>query len=141
MGADATALFATDKNHNDIKESRENVLDFTCGIGFNTIIVATSNLAALDFAAKIAGKNSRINIFAGIPKSSDRSLGSFSLDPNLLHYNQISLPAVSVLHQICYERPPGLPLTMKLTCQKLLPTDILFVISMKPCLLQRGTMG
>ena len=91
MGADATALFATDKNHNDIKEIRENVLDFTCGIGFNTIIVATSNLAALDFATKIAGKNSRINIFAGIPKSSDRSLGSFSLDPNLLHYNQISI--------------------------------------------------
>jgi L-iditol 2-dehydrogenase len=91
MGADATALFATDKNHNDIKEIRENVLDFTCGIGFNTIIVATSNLAALDFATKIASKNSRISIFAGIPKSSDRSLGSFSLDPNLLHYNQISI--------------------------------------------------
>jgi len=91
MGADATALFATDKNHNDINEIRENVLDFTCGIGFNTIIVATSNLAALDFATKIASKNSRISIFAGIPKSSDRSLGSFSLDPNLLHYNQISI--------------------------------------------------
>ena len=91
MGADATALFATDKNHNDIKEIRENTLDFTCGIGFNTIIVATSNLAALDFATKIACKNSRISIFAGMPKSSDRSLGSFSLDPNLLHYNQISI--------------------------------------------------
>ncbi|HEY6164985.1 MAG TPA: alcohol dehydrogenase catalytic domain-containing protein [Nitrososphaeraceae archaeon] len=91
MGADATALFATNKNHNDINKIRENVLDFTCGIGFNTIIVATSNLAALDFATKIASKNSRINIFAGIPKSSDRSLGSFSLDPNLLHYNQISI--------------------------------------------------
>jgi L-iditol 2-dehydrogenase len=91
MGADATALFATNKNHNDINEIRENVLDFTCGIGFNTIIVATSNLAALDFATKIASKNSRISIFAGIPKSSDRSLGSFSLDPNLLHYNQISI--------------------------------------------------
>ena len=91
MGADATALFATNKNHNDINEIRENVLDFTCGIGFNTIIVATSNLAALDFATKIASKNSRISIFAGIPRSSDRSLGSFSLDPNLLHYNQISI--------------------------------------------------
>ena len=91
MGADATALFATNKNHNDINEIRENVLDFTCGIGFNTIIVATSNLAALDFATKIASKNSRISIFAGLPKSSDRSLGSFSLDPNLLHYNQISI--------------------------------------------------
>ena len=91
MGADATALFATNKNHNDINKIRENVLDFTCGIGFNTIIVATSNLAALDFATKIASKNSRISIFAGIPKSSDRSLGSFSLDPNLLHYNQISI--------------------------------------------------
>jgi L-iditol 2-dehydrogenase len=88
MGADAIVLFATDKNHNDVKETMENVLDFTGGIGFNLIIVATSNPAALDLATKIAGKNSRINIFAGMPKSSDRS---FSLDPNLLHYNQISI--------------------------------------------------
>ena len=91
MGADATVLFTTDKDHHNVKETRENALDFTCGIGFNTIIVATSNPAALDLATKIAGKNSRINIFAGMPKSSDRSLGAFSLDPNLLHYNQISI--------------------------------------------------
>jgi L-iditol 2-dehydrogenase len=91
MGANATLLFATDKNRNDVKETRENVMDFTCGIGFNTIIVATSNPSALDLATKIASKNSRINIFAGMPKSSDRPLGSFSLDPNLLHYNQLSI--------------------------------------------------
>jgi L-iditol 2-dehydrogenase len=88
MGADATVLFADDRSDNGIKENMEEVLDFTDGIGFNVIIVATSNPTSLNLAIKIAAKNSRINIFSGIPKSPD---ASFSLDPNVLHYHQISI--------------------------------------------------
>ena len=85
MGADATVLFAND---NGAKENMEEVLDFTDGIGFNVIIIATSNPASLNLALKIAAKNSRINIFAGMSKSPNVS---FSLDPNVLHYHQISI--------------------------------------------------
>ena len=88
MGADATVLFANDRIDNGAKENMEEVLDFTDGIGFNVIIIATSNPASLNLAIKIAAKNSRINIFAGMSKSPNVS---FSLDPNVLHYHQISI--------------------------------------------------
>lgn len=88
MGADATVLFANDRIDNGAKENMEEVLDFTDGIGFNVIIIATSNPASLNLALKIAAKNSRINIFAGMSKSPNVS---FSLDPNVLHYHQISI--------------------------------------------------
>jgi L-iditol 2-dehydrogenase len=85
LGANATVKFASDA---DFDQSLENTLALTNGVGFNVIIVATSNPVALKLALKIASKNSRINIFAGMPKSTDTF---FSLDPNFLHYNQISI--------------------------------------------------
>jgi L-iditol 2-dehydrogenase len=85
MGACATVTFASDA---EFDRSLEDTLALTDGVGFNTVIVATSNPIALDLGLKIASKNSRINIFAGMPKSADTS---FSIDPNFLHYNQISI--------------------------------------------------
>jgi L-iditol 2-dehydrogenase len=86
MRADATITFADDA---DFDRTLQKTLDLTNGIGFNVIIIATSNPAALNFGLKIASKNSRINIFAGMPKMTDPSI--FSIDPNFLHYNQISI--------------------------------------------------
>ena len=86
MGANATITFADDAQFD---QSLEKTLELTAGVGFNVIIIATSNPVALDFALKIASKNSRINIFAGMPKVTKPSM--FSLDPNFLHYNQISI--------------------------------------------------
>jgi L-iditol 2-dehydrogenase len=78
MGADATFTFG-DRTIDD-------VMDFTGGVGANLVIVATSNPEALNFALKVVGKNSKINMFAGFPNDH-----SFSLDANWLHYNQISI--------------------------------------------------
>lgn len=39
-------------------------------------------------AIKMAAKNSKINIFARMPRAATSSI---SLDPNCLHYNQISI--------------------------------------------------
>jgi L-iditol 2-dehydrogenase len=86
MGANATITFADDAQFD---QSLQKTLELTGGVGFNVIIIATSNPVALDFALKIASKNSRINIFAGMPKITKPSM--FSLDPNFLHYNQISI--------------------------------------------------
>lgn len=55
------------------------------GFGYDLVVVATSEPSALDLAAKIASKGSCINIFAGIKGSLN------ALDPNLIHYNQISV--------------------------------------------------
>jgi L-iditol 2-dehydrogenase len=86
LGANATINFADDAQFD---QSTEETLQLTAGVGFNVIIIATSNPVALNFALKIASKNSRINIFAGMQKLTGPSM--FSLDPNYLHYNQISI--------------------------------------------------
>lgn len=88
MGADGV-IFADDDHQSGCKETSDNVLEFTDGIGANVVIVATSNPAALDLAMKIAAKNSIINIFAGIPKENNNN--AVPIDPNWLHYNQISI--------------------------------------------------
>jgi L-iditol 2-dehydrogenase len=96
MGADKTIMICdndqgyghsyVNSRHDLNSESIADVLQFTGGKGADIIIIATHNPAALDFALKVASKNSRINIFSGIASSS-----RLSLDPNLLHYNQISI--------------------------------------------------
>ena len=93
MGADAVIpLFENDDNSNDHHcyyhdtEALKDILDFTGGLGANVIIVATSNPSAIDVAQKIASRNSKINLFAGTAKGV-----SVSLDPNWLHYNQITI--------------------------------------------------
>jgi len=88
MGADAATMLHyndNDRAYSD-DEALKDTLDFTDGGGANVIIVATSNPSAIGFAKKIAGKNSRINLFAGMAKGT-----SLSLDPNWLHYNQITI--------------------------------------------------
>ena len=87
MGADEV-IFVDDDQNNSSKETSDDVLELTGGIGANVVIVATSNPAALDLAIKIAAKNSRINIFAGMPKDNNNTI---RIDPNWLHYNQISI--------------------------------------------------
>jgi L-iditol 2-dehydrogenase len=90
MGADEV-IFADDHQSSG-KETSDNVLEFTDGIGANVVIVATSNPAALDLTMKIAAKNSIINIFAGMPKeNNNNNNNAVPIDPNWLHYNQISI--------------------------------------------------
>jgi L-iditol 2-dehydrogenase len=89
MGADEVIFAADDHQSSSRKETSDDVLELTGGIGANVVIVATSNPAALDLAIKIAAKNSRINIFAGMPK--DDNNNTILIDPNWLHYNQISI--------------------------------------------------
>jgi L-iditol 2-dehydrogenase len=98
MGADEVIFVEDDddddQNNNSSKEeTSDDVLEFTDGIGANVVIVATSNPAALDLAIKIAAKNSRINIFAGMSKdnNNNNNNNTIRIDPNWLHYNQISI--------------------------------------------------
>lgn len=103
MGADATIRIDNNENyrgydHRYIKDKNDlnsnsnksiaEVLQFTAGKGADIIIIATNNPVALNFALKVASKNSRINIFSGIANSSS---GGLFIDPNWLHYNQISI--------------------------------------------------
>jgi L-iditol 2-dehydrogenase len=81
MGADAVV----DANMNPGLTAKV-VSDLTNGIGADIVIVVASDPSALTLATKVASKNAKISLFAGMPKGT-----SLSLDANLLHYNQISL--------------------------------------------------
>jgi L-iditol 2-dehydrogenase len=62
------------------------ILDFTGSAGAGITVIATSSPSAFELATRVAGKNSVINLFAGMPANQ-----KFVLDPNWLHYNQISV--------------------------------------------------
>jgi L-iditol 2-dehydrogenase len=81
MGADAVI----DANMNPGLTAKV-VSDLTNGTGADIVIVVASDPGALTLATKVASKNAKISLFAGMPKDT-----SLSLDANLLHYNQISL--------------------------------------------------
>ena len=80
LGADMVLL------NSNIEDSVRSIIDSTNNVGANMIIVATSNPDALDLALRIASKDSIISLFAGMPKTK-----ILSLDPNWLHYNEISI--------------------------------------------------
>src|SRR5215213_4232055 len=80
MGADAVFAYS--------RETVPDVLDFAgaSSFGAGVIVIATSNPVAFELAAKVSGRNSKINIFAGMLSGQ-----TFLLDANWLHYNQITI--------------------------------------------------
>jgi L-iditol 2-dehydrogenase len=80
MGADAVFTYS--------RETVAEFLDFAgaSSSGADAVVIATSNPVAFELATKVSGKNSKINVFAGMPSGQ-----TFLLDVNWLHYNQISI--------------------------------------------------
>ena len=79
MGADAVFAYSRD--------IALDVLDFAgASSGAGVIVIATSNPVAFELATKVSARNSKINVFAGMPSGQ-----TFLLDSNWLHYNQISI--------------------------------------------------
>jgi L-iditol 2-dehydrogenase len=80
MGADAVFAYS--------RETVPDVLDFAgaSSFGAGVVVIATSNPVAFELATKVSARNSKINIFAGMPGGQ-----TFLLDANWLHYNQISI--------------------------------------------------
>jgi L-iditol 2-dehydrogenase len=74
------------KNNDSTTSAIKDVIDLTDGKGANVTIIATPNPVAVKVAAGVAAKNSVVNIFAGMPRHMN-----IGLDPNWIHYNQISL--------------------------------------------------
>ncbi len=79
MGADAVFAYSRDV--------ARDVLHFAgASSGAEVIVIATSNPIAFELATKVSARNSKINVFAGMPSGQ-----TFLLDSNWLHYNQISI--------------------------------------------------
>ncbi len=86
MGADSVFVSHQESGGGEDTTILQDILDFTGSDGAGITVVATSNPSAFELATKVAGKNSVINLFAGMPADQ-----KFALDPNWLHYNQISV--------------------------------------------------
>lgn len=80
MEADAVVAYQ------DSDQTARDLVDFTGRVGASVVVLATNDPAAFELATKVAGKNSVINLFAGMPGDQ-----RFALDANWLHYNQISV--------------------------------------------------
>jgi len=76
--------------YNDTDKTASDVLDFTGKAGAGIVIISTSNPSAFELAIKVAGRNSKINLFAGMPAGQRFSLdanwlqGAFSSTPPML---------------------------------------------------------
>jgi L-iditol 2-dehydrogenase len=62
------------------------VKDLTGGRGANTVIVAVGSAAVAETAIDMACKGGAVNLFAGFHPPT-----TLNLDPNLIHYNQVTL--------------------------------------------------
>jgi L-iditol 2-dehydrogenase len=79
MSADAVFAYSRD--------TAPDVLGFAgSSSGAGVIVIATSNPVAFELATKVSARNSKINVFAGMPSGQ-----TFLLDANWLHYNQVSV--------------------------------------------------
>jgi L-iditol 2-dehydrogenase len=65
------------------------ILQFSDSDGYDLVVVASSDPSALELATMIASKGSTISVFAGIKEKSAGNAAT--LDPNIIHYNQISV--------------------------------------------------
>ncbi len=82
MGADAVLAYSPEKTVADIHD----FAGASSGGGADLVVVATSNPVAFELATKVSSRNSKINLFAGMPRGQ-----TLLLDANWLHYNQISV--------------------------------------------------
>lgn len=89
LGADLALLFNSEDNIGGKydEDTLRRVLSYTDGYGADYIVIATSSPGAFEFALKIAAKNAKINIFAGMLGPQQ----SAPLDLNWLHYNQATI--------------------------------------------------
>ena len=79
LGATAAVSPRTD-------DLRETVLELTDGIGADAAIVSVGNVPAIEAGLQAARQQGYVNIFGGVPPES-----VLSLDPNLIHYNELFL--------------------------------------------------
>jgi L-iditol 2-dehydrogenase len=89
LGADKVIFFENPENNFERFKS----LKYKEGkISPNLIMVSNNSLISLPLAFYLANKNSSIVVFSGMKNSSPQSSNlAVDIDPNLIHYNQISI--------------------------------------------------
>lgn len=90
LGADLVILFEDD---NDMSTILQQIREFNGKFSPNLIFISNNNPECIESALKLVNKNGRIILFSGFKNKMYPQKKSFSseIDPNLVHYNQVSI--------------------------------------------------
>ena len=95
LGADFTLLINdknNDDNINNIFEKYKKLIKNTSSeFSPNLIFISNNNANSLNLALKLVNKNGLVIIFSGIKNQKADNNGIINIDPNFIHYNQISI--------------------------------------------------
>ncbi len=95
----AYGLGATFTNNPRRNSLAEDVLTMTDGLGADAVIVSVGAVAAIDSGIRALRKQGTLNIFGGCPPGS-----MLSLDPNLVHYNELWITGTQNANPEHYQR-------------------------------------
>jgi L-iditol 2-dehydrogenase len=88
LGANRVITF----QEHDQLDSYKKLREIDGSISPNLIFVSNNNPSSLTLAFYLANKNGKVIIFSGIKNIKEHSFGKpFNIDPNLIHYSQISV--------------------------------------------------
>lgn len=87
LGADLVVCLNEDDKSDDIKMIKEINEEFSP----NLIFVSNNNPNSINLALELVNKNGKIVIFSGIKKSANHANNITLIDPNFIHYNQVSI--------------------------------------------------
>ncbi|MDQ4073326.1 MAG: zinc-binding dehydrogenase, partial [Thermoproteota archaeon] len=87
IGADLAMLL----NDEDIEDNLKTIRDVNGAFSPNLVMVCTNNPNAVKLAFSAVNRNGKIMIFSGIKKGTNPDDNIISIDPNFIHYNQVSV--------------------------------------------------
>jgi len=88
QGADSTILI---EDGYDLEKYKKLIKNTDNGYSPNIIFVSNNNPSSLNLALKLANKNGKIVLFSGIKNENTINENTFNIDPNFIHYNQVSI--------------------------------------------------
>jgi L-iditol 2-dehydrogenase len=88
LGADKTILIDDRFNLERYKKLLKNVNGKRSP---NMIFVSNNNPYSLNLALELSNKNGKIVLFSGIKNEYHKNEKPFNIDPNFIHYNQVSI--------------------------------------------------
>jgi L-iditol 2-dehydrogenase len=91
-GADLTILLENDDNiDNYIERYKKYLKEVGEEFSPNVIFVSNNNPSSLNLAIKLVNKNGKIVLFSGIKNQNNENKMLTNIDPNFIHYNQVSI--------------------------------------------------
>jgi len=90
LGADL-AILVDDTDEFTLDGYKKITSDVNSAFSPNVVFVSNNNPLSLNLAVKLVNKNGKIVLFSGIKNKGSGNNNAVSIDPNFVHYNQVSV--------------------------------------------------